>query len=131
MKSSYTFYFEEVFPTYEDWREFMQTYNGSIDYTNAEDANFDRFCYKLLAQRFTHCNIRYSSINAFKAELLNVYENKFKEYQKEKAIIDATYQLTLKDLELVTTALMNQANNPNTIPEDPLAPLEFISNQRK
>lgn len=128
-ETSYTYYFEEIFPSYLDWVSFMDT-NGIIDYTNVLDEAFDQFCWNILSRHYTHTNIRYSTPEYFKAELMNVYENKFKKYQKQKAIIDATYQLTLDEIQQLRNTLTNMANNPNV--ENPLnsdGVLEFISAQ--
>ena len=124
-----TYYFEEIFPDYNSWKTFMQD-NGVVDYGIAVDASFDSWCYKILMRHFTHQNIRYLEKEAFKGELLNVYENKFKQFQREKALIEAINALTLDDLAQLNEALTNNANNPNE--DNPLnsdGVLPFISQQ--
>ena len=127
-ETSFTYYFEEIFPDYESWQYFIEQ-SSNIDMTNADNVVFDEYCFGLLFRHFNHQNIRYSSIDAFLGELLNVYENKFEQFKKEKALIDTIYQLSNEDLQLVSTALTNMANNPNDDVENPLAPLSFISAQ--
>lgn len=128
-ETSFTYYFEEIFPTYQDWVDFMGE-NGIIDYSDPFNESFDQFCWNILSRHYTHTNIRYTTPEYFKAELMNVYENKFKQYQKQKAIIDETYELTLDEIQQLRNALTNMANNPNV--ENPLnseGVLEYISAQ--
>ena len=62
-------------------------------------------------------------------ELVNVYQNKFAQFLKQKNIIDEMYQLTNEELVLVNNALTNIANNPNDEVADPNQPLNYISAQ--
>lgn len=128
-ETAFTFYFEEIFPSYSEWRAFMEE-NQLIDYTDPLNEAFDQFCWNILSRHYTHVNIRYSTPDYFKAELLNVYENKFKQYQKQKAIIDATYNLTLDEIQQLRNTLVNMANNPNeNNPLNSEGVLPFISAQ--
>lgn len=127
-KTSFTYYFEEIFPDYETWKDFIDA-SSYIDLTDATNLAFDEYCFNLLYRHFNHQNIRYSTIDAFLGELLNVYENKFEQFKKEKSLIDTIYSLTNDDLQLISTALTNMANNPNDDVADPLSPLSFISAQ--
>ena len=86
ISGAYTFYFEEVFPSYEEWQEFIES-TGIVDYNDPLEANFDAYVYKLLMREFTHQNIRYDEVDSFKCELANVYECKFKEFLKEKELV--------------------------------------------
>lgn len=128
-ESAYTFYFEEIFPNYEEWKDFIETYSDAVDYNDPSQALFDKWCYSLLARHYNHCNIRYTVPGAFKGELLNVYENKFKQFMQEKMIVDKIHSLKAEDYELMQTNLTNMANNPNYDIEDPIKPLKFISAQ--
>ena len=127
-ETSFTYYFEEIFPDYATWKEFIEN-SSSIDLTNALNLAFDEYCFNLLYRHFNHVNIRYTSVNAFLGELLNVYENKFKQFKKEKDLIETIQGLTNEDLQLVSTTLSNMANNPNDEVDDPLQPLNYISAQ--
>ena len=128
MSGAFTFYFDEIFPSYDEWQEFISS-TGIVNYENQLEANFDRFVYKILMREFTHQNIRYFEVDSFKCELANVYESKFHEFMKQKELIDAMYQLSLDDFTLLQTTLSNIANNPNDEPSDPKEPLNFISGQ--
>lgn len=127
-ETSFTYYFEEIFPDYESWEYFIEQ-SSNIDLTISENALFDQYCYNLLFRHFNHQNIRYTSIDAFLGELLNVYENKFAQFKRQKKLVDKIHNLTDDDLQLVTTALTNMANNPNDEVSDPLQPLSYISAQ--
>lgn len=127
-ETAFTYYFEEIFPDYESWKYFIEN-SSKIDLTIPENLAFDEYCFTMLFRHFNHQNIRYSSIDAFLGELLIVYENKFKQFKRQKEIIDTIYSLSNDDFQLVSTALTNMANNPNTEIDDPLKPLSYISAQ--
>lgn len=126
--SAFTFYFEEIIPDYDTWKSIIEQ-NNIVDYTNVTQQTFDKYCYNILRRHFNHCDIRYSDPYSFLNELVNVYENKFKQFLKEKEIIDSIYNLTNKEIEVLNESITNMANNPNEEPEDPLKPLNFISAQ--
>lgn len=128
MSVTETFYFNEIFPNYDSWKTLCETAD-IVDYTDALESEFDKYCYKLLMRHYTHCNIRYFEPDAFICELFNVYENKFKQFKKEKELIDYTYKLSNEDFVKLNESITNMANNPNTEPEDPTKPLQFISAQ--
>lgn len=129
IQTAYTFFFQEVFEKYEDWVEFMSD-KGIVDYTDATQSAFDQWVFNLLYNHYYCCDIRYSVIDAFKSELLIVYENKFKQFMNQKRLIDLTQNLTADDIAEVNTTITNMANNPNT--DNPLnsdGVLPFISAQ--
>lgn len=122
---AYTFYFEDIIPDYESWKNVMTF----LDYDDPIIANFDLFCFNLISRHYSKANVRYSDPESFKAELFNVYQNKFNQFLQEKQIIDAIHKLTLEEMLIANTSLSNMANNPNTEPDDPTKPLNFISAQ--
>lgn len=128
MSTAFTFYFEELIPDYNTWKGIIQQAN-IVNYDDVLESNFDVFCYNLLSRHFSHQNIRYYEPEAFILELVNVYENKFKQFKKEKELIDAMQDLTLQELQLIQTSIVNMANNPNDQVEDPTQPLNYISAQ--
>lgn len=128
MNSAFTFYFEDIFPDYERWKAIMQQENF-INYNEPTESQFDKFVYNLLSRRYSHCNVRYSTPEAFILELVNVYQNKYGQFLKEKSIIDNMFQLTNDELILINSTISNIANNPNDAPSDPLKPLPYISAQ--
>ena len=100
-----------------------------IDYNDPTQSTFDEFAYNLISRHYSHCNIRYSTPEPFINELVNVYQNKFGQFLKEKNIIDEMYNLTNDELIMLNNTLTNIANNPNDAPADPLQPLQYISAQ--
>lgn len=128
MRSAITFYFNEIFPTYEDWKEAIKTTN-IVNFEDVLESDFDKFVYNLLFKHFNHCNVRYDVPSAFISELLVIYENKFKQFLKEKTVIDAIFKMSVEELAEIQTSLNNIANNPNEEPDDPKKPLKFISAQ--
>lgn len=111
--SAYTFYFEQIFPDLLSWQTFIGTYSTIVNLNDPIDLGFDKYCYTLLSNHYNHCNIRYTTIDAFKSEILNVYDNKFAQFKREKALIEKVNSLTDEDLALVREYVNNQANNPN------------------
>lgn len=130
MSGAYTFYFEDVIPDYDTWKEIMTEY-GVIDYGTAEQSvlTFDSWAYGVLSRHFHNQNIRYSDPDAFYAQLAIVYENRMALYIRQKELIDQAYKLSEDEIAQVATVLQNSANNPNDAPQDPKQPLDFISAQ--
>lgn len=123
-----TFYFNDIIDSYDKWREMV----SSKVLTNEEFAtmgSFDQWAYNLLARYFRNVNVRYTVPDAFISQLINVYENRFRQFAKQKQIIDEIYNLSMDDLLLVNTALSNYASNPNNLPENPTQPLDYITSQ--
>lgn len=128
MSNAYTFYFNDIFENYDDWKSVMGD-NGIVDYTDSASALFDKRCYNLLTWQFGKQNVRYSEPDAFISQLLIIYSEKFNQFKKEKEIIDKIYKLTDNELFLVQELLTNMANNPNTEVSDPKKPMQYISAQ--
>lgn len=129
MTDSLTYYFEEIIPDYETWQGVVNEYDNIVNYDNVIESNFDAYCYKLLYRHFYNSNIRYDTPSAFLFELMNIYSTKFKQFLKEKSIIDKIYSLTNEDLEVIEESISNLANNPNDTISNPKSPLNFISAQ--
>lgn len=113
MESSYTFFFEEVFPDLLSFQTFIGTYSTAVNLNDPIDSAFNDYCYNLLARRYNHTNIRYSTQEAFKGEFLNVYDNKFMQFKREQELAKKVNSLTDDDLAFVRDYVNNQANNPN------------------
>lgn len=126
--SNYTFKFGKIFDTYEKWRTFSEEC-GFINFEDTTESEFDKYCYKVLFRHYQQANIRYTNITDFCNELSLVYESKFKQFKKQKELIDKIYSLTENEILQVNQILANYAENPNNKPEDPTKPLNFISSQ--
>lgn len=123
-----TYYFQEVFPDYETFKQFTDT----LDIYSADDTvseEFNKYMFEILFAHFYNNNVRYDSIDFFELEFGNVYKNNFKMLKMRKTQIDKIYQLTDEELAQLTSNLTNLAYNPNNEPDDPLKPLNYVSNQ--
>lgn len=130
MSIAYTFLFNEIFPSYNDWKSFIEENSNIIDYDKQEHADFDKYCWNIISRHFSHSNIRYLTINEFEQELLNVYENKFQQFLKEKQIIDEIYKMTFDEIASLNETLSNFARNPNESNDiDSEGKFTFISEQ--
>lgn len=127
--SDFTFTFEEIFPDYTTWRGIMEA-EGVVDYDDAKQATFDAYCYQLLINYFYGWEIRYSVPESFIARFKNVYRNRFRQFMQQANTVNEIHALTQDDFVLVGEALTNVAENPNTAPNDPYKPLNYISSQQ-
>lgn len=129
MSCALTFLFKEIFPTKEDFLNYLTEYNIVENLTSADDENFANYIYKILYRRYANSNVQFDTIEDFKLNFANVLEDNFKKYKQQLRIIQKVQNLTDDELITISTALANQSNNPNTAPDDPTKPLEFISAQ--
>ena len=128
ISSSLTFYFKEIYPTFEKFETFLTNYNV-VDLTDAENLTFAQYIYKIMFRRFHNSNIQYDTIEDFECDLANVIEDSFEKYKVQVDLVKKMQKLTDAEILTISTALANQSNNPNTKPSDPTQPLEFISAQ--
>lgn len=130
MSIAFTFLFKEIFPSYEEWQEFISSNSNIIDYEDEIQASFDEYCWNILSRHFSNVNIRYGTPELFKNALLNVYENKFQQFMKEKQLIDEIYKMTLDEIASLNDTLTNFARNPNEANDiDSNGKFTFISEQ--
>lgn len=128
MSSALTFYFKEIFPDVASFQAFLTDFQV-VDITNAENLTFANYIYKILFRRYHNSNVQYDTPDDFKCDLANILEDNFAKYQRQLSLIKSMQQLTEDEIATIGTALANQANNPNTKPNDPTQPLEYISAQ--
>ena len=126
--SALTFYFKEIYPTFEKFETFLINYN-IVDLTDAENLTFAKYMFKILFRRFHNSNIQYDTIEDFECDLANIIEDSFEKYKVQVDLIKKMQKLTDTEILTINTALANQSNNPNTKPTDPTQPLEYISAQ--
>ena len=131
---AYTFYFNEIFPNIEVFKEFIAVNNlgnyvTGINKTLDLTENFIVYAYNILTRHFTHQNIRYSTVDAFLCEFANVLEDKMFQFKKQLDMIIKLYDYNEKDYSKIQEVINNLANNPNDEPADPKQPIEFISSQ--
>ncbi len=112
-KFSITFYFKYIFPSYDCFTEFIETYTD----INSDDI-LNVYIFKYLYNRFCNSNVNYDTIDAFLRHMGITYEDTFNQMTLRKNIIDEQYQITTEELTLTsralsTTASMNIANSAN------------------
>ena len=129
MGTAITYFFDEIFPTYEDWRTFSAQTTAVGENPEPDILAFDKFCYNALYRTFAKQNVRYTTKEQFINALATVYDQKFTQFYKQKQIVDNIYNLTEADYILASQTLTNVANNPNTQPDDPMQPLQYVSAQ--
>lgn len=124
--SKQTFYFEEIFPEYADFKAVTDLLNLYVD-----DASelVNQKLYDLLMRRFCKDSIAYDTPEAFIVEFSLAYEENFKQYIAKNKLVDAINELTVEDFKVLTESLSNSALNPNNAPEDPKQPLPYVSSQ--
>ena len=128
MRSAITFYFKEIYPTFDKFQAFL-TNQKVVDLSDAENLTFAQYIYKILFRRYHNSNIQFDTIEDFECELANVLEDNFAKYKRQVKLAKQMQQLTDNDILTISKALANQSNNPNTKATDPTQPLEYISAQ--
>ena len=128
-KFAITYFFDEIFPNFETWKEFSHQLSCIGNEPSAEIDAFDHYCYNVLYRQFAKQNVRYDSVELFLNALANVYEQKFDNFKREKEMVDKIFNLTMDEITTLQSSIMNMANNPNDQPDDPLQPLNYISAQ--
>lgn len=128
MSSAITFYFKEIYPTFDKFQAFLTSQNV-VDLSDAENLTFAQYIYKILFRRYHNSNIQYDTIEDFECDFANIIEDSFDKYKVQVDLVKKMQKLTDAELLTVSTALANQSNNPNTKPTDPTQPLEYISAQ--
>lgn len=128
MGSELTFYFKTIFPSYEKFKEFMTDFEVA-DLMDVENELFAKYIYKILFREYAHSNIQYDTPEDFKLDLAQIVEDNFDRYKKQVELIKKMQALTDEQILTLTKSLSNHANNPNSEPNDPTKPLNFISAQ--
>lgn len=123
-----TFKFKEIFPTYQIFGAYLIEYE--INKLNtAEDILFAKYLYKIFYRKFGNSSVQFTTPEDFKFEFANRIEDNFYKYKKQIEIIQKLHNINDEDIIQITQTLTNNANNPNSVVEDPKQPLEFISAQ--
>lgn len=123
-----TFYFQDIIPDYETWKDYVSMYS-IVNYENAIESEFDKYIYSILNRFFYNQNVRYNTPEDFIFALSLVYQNIFNDFLKQKELVDKIHSLTDDELLYLQETIQNAANNPNDEPTNPRAPLNFISAQ--
>lgn len=127
--SALTFYFKDIFPTWESFQQFLEEYQvwgGTPGTVTAETQNL---LYKYLFREYMNSNIQYDTPEEFKADFATVFEQHMQQFQKQFELINKTYALTADEITLIGQRLQNIAVNPNSAPVNPGVPLEYVTDQ--
>lgn len=127
--SRITFYFSDLIPDLETFKEYTKEIPVDYDSLSTLDKDAYEHCYRLLARRYGHANVRYTTPEAFYNAFAIPFDDAFRQYAKRLYIIGEAYKLTLEDYATLNQALQNYANNPNDEVLKPLEPLKYISSQ--
>lgn len=126
--STLTFLFKDIFPDKESFETFLTEFDVVGD-LNADKKAFADYLFKIMNRKFHNSNIQFDTQDDFKCELANKVEDTFDKYARQLTLIEKMNNLTDGEIQQVSTALANSANNPNDQPDDPTKPLPFISAQ--
>ena len=127
--SSPTFYFKDIFPTFEDFRELVDSQLYNVDLTDPEQLAYITYVYNALYRRYANSSVMYSMPDAFVRQLAGILDDVAGKYKRQKELAESVYELTEDDIREVNEAIVNGALNPNTSPTDPRKPLEYVSSQ--
>lgn len=127
--SNFTFWFKDLIPDFDTFKEFVNEAGFDTDTMSAKDLTILEHCYKILYWRYSLCNVRYTTPEAFFMELAITFDNEFNRYTKRFKLLEEIYKLTNDDLITLNEAISNYANNPNDEVSNPKEPLSYISSQ--
>jgi len=126
--SALTFYFKEIFPTKETFKEYLTEFE-IVDITDAENLIFAEYLFKVIFRKYHNSNVQYDTPEDFKCDLANILEDSFLKFKRQTELARKTAKLTDEEILTMTTALANSANNPNSKPVDPTKPFEYVGAQ--
>lgn len=121
-----TFLFKEIFPTSESFNTFIEEYT-SID-LSAEQSFID-YLYTKLYRYYGNDNVNYNTPEEFKSYFSIGFEDYYYKYKTQFNQIKKLYELSDDEILKVGENIRNEADNPNTKPDDPTKPLDFITRQ--
>lgn len=130
MSDTLTFKFKDVFPDQTAFLTFIVSYGvkDSLPSGQADEA-FAKYLYKILNRRYMNSSIQYDMPSEFCNGLAETLEIIFDKYKRNKALISAIMALDESDLAIIGENLMNASDNPNNIPDDVRAQLDYITQQ--
>lgn len=122
------FYFNTLYPTYAEYATFCNEIE-LFDNTDPILVTFNKWCYNALFRAFYNVPANYIDINAFLYELSNILLDRFAQYQKQKQLIDAIYELEIDDFAKTRDTLVSKATNNNQNNLDPTQWVSYIGEQ--
>jgi hypothetical protein len=136
MATTNTFYFEDIFADYADFKEMtdgLELYDSDPE-SETYDAvaeNYNQYLYDLLYLRYAGNSINYDVPQYFVYAFGLRYKNIFDKYKKQLELIKKVEDLTEDELELLTETISNGAYNPNDQPVSAWAPINYVSQQNR
>lgn len=128
MATTNTFYFEDIFGNYADFKEFTDSLE-IYDETDIISETFNQYLFNILYMRYCGNSINYNTPQYFLYAFGLRYIDSFKKFKKQKELIDKINTLSEEDLQVLTETISNGAYNPNDTPTEFWKPLGYISNQ--
>lgn len=125
-----TLCFDEIFTSYENFKAYtdeLALYDSSDIFGEAVNEQI----YYLLYNHYLGCAIAYNTEDEFCAEFGIAYQQYFKQFYAKKKQLENIYSLTAEDLQIISEALSNFANNPNYKTGQPFEMLDFTSQQTR
>lgn len=123
----HTFKFCDIFPDYGVFKELIEE-RSTIPEKDLDEATLS-YIWNVINRQFAISEVMYDVKEAFINRFLNEFDDYFLKIKRERELINKIYTLSDEELILASESLNNFANNPNDLPEDPTAPLNFISSQ--
>lgn len=125
-----TLCFNEIFKDYNEFKAYtdeLGLYASNDTFGEAVNQQI----YYLLYNHYLGCAIAYNTDDEFCAEFGIAYQQYFKQFYAKKKQLENIYSLTAEDLEIISEALSNFANNPNYKTGAPFEMLDFTSQQTR
>lgn len=134
MATTSTFYFEDIFEDYADFKEMtdaLELYDSNPDSPtyDAVAENFNQYLFSILYMRYAGNSINYDVPQYFLYAFGLRYKDIFAKYKKQVDLIKAVEELTTDELAILTETISNGAYNPNDKPSEFWAPIGYISQQ--
>lgn len=125
--ATHTFTFLEIFPNYDSFKTTIKA-QSILTEEELDEATL-KYIWAIMYRSFGNVEVMYTMKQDFIDRFLNEFEDYFSRIKRERELIKNIHALTDAELLVVSESVNNFANNPNDLPSDPTAPLEYISNQ--
>lgn len=126
--SAITFYFKDLYPDYATFKTFLTQYDV-IDVTDATNDALAQKLFKYLFREYHNSNIQFDTPCDFNCTLANIIEDMFDKYKQQLQLIQKVHQMSADDLEVISRAIANSAQAPNSKQDNIEKPLEYINAQ--
>lgn len=123
-----TFYFKQIFPTYDEWEEF--TVKEKIYIVNAFNTEFNQYLYKVFYQNFYLENINYVNKYTFKRQLSFRLLDTFDFFNTRKKQLIKMLELTDTEIREISKAITRSSERPVKMSDTNNDSLEYVDNQQ-